>query len=360
MQRALSPRIPEESLAELRLPRTRAASPPARARHAYVDGARRFVQPLAFAAGWAMTAPMLLAVAARLLAHDRAIYLVWVNAYTFWVYMPAYPVALGALLFRRWSLAIATFAVIFFHLAWVLPDYRGAAPIPPGAHTAPRLKLFSTNLWYGNPDPTNIFREALDSGADIIFVQEFTPEAEQLLIASGIDAVFPHHIGESRPGAQGTAVYSRLPLSEAEVFDVGGVPMTRATVEVGGHPVRLYNVHPVSPSGPNSLKYWNAEVEALLAAVRAEPGEVIVAGDFNMTQHHAWYGRFTKTLTDSFRVRGKGNAATWPNGLRKLRPIRIDHVFHSDGVVALEIATGRGEGSDHRPVIATLALYRPD
>ncbi len=317
------------------------------------------LRTLVSVAGWAATAPLAIAAALRFLAHDRSLYLVWINAYTFWVYLPAYPVAIAALVFRRWSLLAASLAVVGVHLFWTIPDYRGAAKIPAEAFSAPTLRLFSTNLWYGNSDPGRIFREAVQADPDILLIQEFTPEAEAILIAEGIASTLPYRIGETHAGAQGTAIYSRYPLIDAEVINVGGVPMTRATVQIEGRSLRIYNVHPVSPSSRASVAAWNRELRALRDAVAAEPGEVVVAGDFNMTQHHAWYGRFIDAgLKDAYRERGAGYATTWPNGLRKLRAIRIDQVFHTSGVVPLALRVGRGEGSDHRPVITDLAILR--
>ena len=135
--------------------------------------------------------------------------------------------------------------------------------------------------------------------------------------------------------------------------------MTRATVSVDGRPLRIFNVHPVSPSGRPALALWNQEWLTMLSAVREEPGNLMVAGDFNTTQHHRWYAEMKATgMRNAHELLGRGNATTWPNGKRKLRAIRIDHVFVSDGVVPLSIREGRGEMSDHKPVMVEIALIR--
>jgi endonuclease/exonuclease/phosphatase (EEP) superfamily protein YafD len=88
----------------------------------------------------------------------------------------------------------------------------------------------------------------------------------------------------------------------------------------------------------------------------------VVAGDFNMTQHHRWYGELKDIgLRNCHEERGRGRATTWPyhNGRRPYRllpAIRIDHVFVSEGVTCMSIAEGAASGSDHRPVIANLAI----
>ena len=58
-----------------------------------------------------------------------------------------------------------------------------------------------------------------------------------------------------------------------------------------------------------------------------------------------------RTLTEAAQSLG----ATWPNGLFPLPPMRLDHVFVSRDLTALDVAVGTGAGSDHRPVVARIA-----
>ncbi len=307
--------------------------------------------------GFLVLAPLAAAASGRVAAHDANFLLALANAYTFWLYAPAYGVAAVALIFRRWLLFAAAGALIACHLTWVLPDYDGARALPPGAEDAPQVRLFTANLRFDNPDARPTIREALAAEADVIFFQEFTPAAKAALDAEGLPDVYPFHIGEATPGSQGTAIYSRLPFVSAEVWDAAGVAMTRATIEIGGRAVAFYNVHPVSPSSPANFRRWRHELEALIARLATEPGDTVVAGDFNMTQHHRAYGEFTALgLRDAQRERGRGNATTWPNGMRKFPPIRIDQVFLKGQLECLEIREGVGAGSDHRPVITTLVI----
>lgn len=259
---------------------------------------------------------------------------------------------------RDWKLVVAAAVVVGFHVSWVLPDYRGAASIPAEAWNAPRVKVFSVNLLFDNRAFSAIIAEIAASDPDLLLLQEFTSEAEAEVSESSIATKLPYHV--SAPGgAFGTAIYSRYPLTDAEVWDVAGIPMTRATVTVDGRRLRIFNVHPVSPSGRSALGLWNQEWLTILVTVREEQGNLMVAGDFNITQHHRWYAEMKATgMRAAHELRGRGNATTWPNGKRKLRAIRIDDVFVSDGAVPLGIREGRGEASDHKPVIVEIALIR--
>jgi endonuclease/exonuclease/phosphatase (EEP) superfamily protein YafD len=283
--------------------------------------------------------------------------LIWVDAYTFFVYQPAWLVALFAGLARRWWLLGAAGVVVALHLAWVLPDYRPAQSIPAEAQSAPRITLMTENVYFGNPDYSAISAEIGAVDPDVLFLQEFSQRLEVQLRADGIEDRYPYRHTALENRYYGVALYSKLPLGDVSVVEGGGRPYIRATVQVGDQTVTLYDLHPTSPGfGRNVAANWNNGWEAISTALDAEPGLVIAAGDLNMDQHHRWYHKLKSIgFVESHEERGRGSATTWPQG-RKLRRIRIDHVFHSKGIVCLSIREGRGQGSDHKPVIAVLAI----
>ncbi len=306
---------------------------------------------------WVTVAGMLSLIAARLLIPDFALVLIWANAYTFWVYLPAYAAAAAAGVFARWSLLGAAGVVIAFHLVWVLPDYRPAASIPADAHTAPRLRLMTANVYFGNPDFGGIAAEISEVDPDVVFLQEFGPRMEAAMRAEGLVDRYPYSKIAYENPYFGTALYSKLPLTEVTIAGAGRRPYIKASVQVGGQEVHLYDLHATSPGlGSDIAGDWNEGWKAILEALRGDGGLVIAAGDFNMTQNHHWYGELEKSgFVSAHEERGRGNAKTWPQG-RRLPMIRIDQVFHSAGIVSLSIREGRGEGSDHRPVIVDLAI----
>ena len=316
-----------------------------------------WVVDLAAAGSWLVFAGYATFIAARVYRPDSNIIFIWFNAYTFWVYLPVYGLAALAGVFRRWYLAIALGGVCAFHLAWVLPDYRPAAEIPAAAEEAPRFTLMTTNVFFGNDDYSGIAAEIGEVDPDVLFLQEFGPRLKLALEDAGVEQRYPYRQTAYENQFFGNALYSKFPLTEVGVLDAGERPLIRATIQVGGVPVRLYNVHPPSPGfRENIADAWNEGWEAITEIVGEEEGALVLAGDFNLNQHHRWYRELKDMgLLSAHEQRGRGNATTWPTG-KKLRPIRIDHVFHSREVVTLSIREGVGAGSDHRPVIAELAV----
>lgn len=300
---------------------------------------------------------LLVFIAARVYHPDANLIFIWADAYTFWIYLPAYPALLLGVALRRWLLVGLAITVASFHLAWVLPDYRPAESIPAEAAAAPHIRLMTANVYFLNPDYSGIAREIQQEDPDILFIQEFGPRVHTALVEQGVADRYPYQKFAFENEHFGVAMYSKLPLSDVQVLEASNRPLIRALVDVAGRQVVLYDLHPVSPGfGIDVADGWNDGWETITSFIAEETGPVILAGDLNMDQHHVWYRKLkSEGLDNCHEETGRGNATTWPKG-RKLRPIRIDHIFHSDQVVCLSIREGTGEGSDHHPLIAELAV----
>jgi len=85
----------------------------------------------------------------------------------------------------------------------------------------------------------------------------------------------------------------------------------------------------------------------------------IVAGDFNATSDHADFrdalGADCRSVAPSA---GAGLQGTWPAGRPALFRTQIDHVVVTDGIKAGRFRTYEIEGSDHRAVVASVAVPR--
>jgi endonuclease/exonuclease/phosphatase (EEP) superfamily protein YafD len=315
------------------------------------------------ATAWCLVVPMAVIAILRIVAHDAFHPLMIVNAFTPYVYLPAYGVVCAAVWLRHRWLAGAAIALVAAHLVWVLPGAVRATPLPPEALAAPRLRVMSANLLMSNPDTQGIVDEVLAENPDVLVVQELSAHWQAAFESGEVARRLPYHLAEARETPFGVGLYSRYPLEDAEIFDAWGTPVARATVRVRGVPVRLYDVHPLPPLHAAWVTNWDEALEAVRAKLEREPargGALVVAGDFNMTRHARWFERFTALgLRDAHEDRGRSLATTWPNGTLLVPPIQLDHVFLSRDVACLTVREGRGRGSDHRPVLLDLAIVSP-
>jgi endonuclease/exonuclease/phosphatase (EEP) superfamily protein YafD len=273
----------------------------------------------------------------------------------------AYLVALlglgGAVLLRRHRgrLVAGVLAVVLaaVHLTWLVPGW--VADDRPAAGTG-RLTVLAQNMLFGGADPAALVAAAAD--ADVLVLTEVTEPARLALEAAGVRERFPHQAGDGslpRSGPSGTHVYSRFPLSAEGPLDARiGDHHWRADVAVPGlGAVTVVAVHPQRPvRGGDDWAGEQEQVRRALPRTRA-----VVAGDFNAVDAHPTMRRLRADgFRDSDDLVGAGWNPTYP--AQGLVPplIAIDHVLVSDDLTATAFGTVDLPGTDHRGVLATVAL----
>lgn len=316
----------------------------------------------AVVAGWIVILPLAVLALLRVFAHDAVHPLILANSFTPYVYLPAYGVLPLALRVRRWTLAGVAGGLVACHLRWILPGAVLAAPLPPEVESAPHLRVMSANLLFSNPDTEGIVGEVLANDPDVLVVQELSGHWRAAFESGEVGRRLPYRVAEDRETPFGAGIFSRYPLEKAEVSYAWGDPVVRATVHVGGVPVRFYDVHPLPPLVPSWVPSWEGVLRVVRSEVereQANDGALVVAGDFNMTRYSLWFDRLKGLgLRDAHEDRGRALAVTWPNGTQLVPPITLDHVFFSRHVACLSVREGTGRGSDHRPILLDLALLR--
>ena len=295
----------------------------------------------------------MLVVVARVVAWDAHSVLVALNALTPFLFLPAWPVAVGAGLGRRWALCGTALAVAVTHVLFLAPELAARTPVPAAVPGVRAVRLFNANVYAWNDQPGGIAEEIRASRPDVVFLQESTPAIVEAIDATGALEELPHRLAVPRSDPFGGLVAARWPLLDEEVVEVDGRPvLLRATVETEGGPLRLYAVHVVAPFG-GGREPWINEMRRITDAVRAEQLPVLMAGDFNATWGHRAMRRLLDAgLVDAAAARGRPFQMTWRQG-RLLPPLtRIDRVLTTDGLAVVAIRTGDGRGSDHRPIVA--------
>ena len=313
-------------------------------------------------AGWLVVAVLGLVALLRLVAPDSAEPLIVLDALTLVVYLPAWVVAAGALIARRWWLAAAAAVIVAAQVAFVAPELLAAAPVPAWARHAPAVRVFDANIDQSLHFEAGYVRAIEQDRPDLVTLEEFTPQALQAMVASGVLASFPYRCVAPTPGATGFLIASRLRLTGCQVQTVlwdgvGMQYMVQATLWSPGGPVALRLVHPLAPL-PAYWREWSAALAAVGQSVRASgDSRMLMVGDFNATWGNS---KFTALLhdglTDGAAARGQAADMTWPNGAVVPPFIRIDHVLTGARLAVTAIAAKPGFGSDHRYLTATVAI----
>jgi len=324
---------------------------------------RTWLSRLMHVAAWCVTLGLLVVAALRISYHDAAVPLIWLNAFTLYVYLPAYVVLAVAVRRHHWLLAAASAAVVVCHVAWIAPDFQPATQYPRATSTtaaaSPPVRIFFANVRATNENYNGILSEIANADPDIVVLVEFHRWAVRMRSLQWDSVMKPFVYGTplANPHPGEVVVFSKLPVERQKKVWAAGRVCQEVDIPLAGTSLRLFCLHSPRPymSLPQGYKaYW----EKVTRLISEQPTPLAVIGDFNGTQHSSVYQRLTSTGLRSAHVdRGRGYATTWPNGQQFVPPIRIDHALISPDVECLDIAEGVGSGSDHRPLIVEIRVH---
>ncbi len=325
---------------------------------------RRSLGRGALVVGWGVAALLALVALLRIVAWDDADPLVLLNVLTLYLYLPAWVIFPVAAARRHLALAALALAVAGAQLVFVLPELTASRPLPAWAASAPHLRLLDGNVYDGNPSMSGYIAQIRADRPDLVALEEANPvDAAQLEQAGVLDALRYRFLVE-RFDPWAFVVASRYPLEGTRVVSMFGRPVVvQTTLELPSGLLSLWVVHTVAPV-PQSVTQWSAQLERIASilghAVRRN-GRLLVVGDFNANWDSKGFQAILHTgVTDGAAARGEPLDMTWSQMMPPLPPfVRIDHVLAGSDVSVLQIHTARGVGSDHRDLLATVAVREP-
>lgn len=259
-----------------------------------------------------------------------------------------------ALFLRNWgrpvALGLGGVAVVA-SLALMAPEMLRPEPPRAPAGTPGQIKVIQFNTLRTNAEIGPIVDWLVAQDPDIVTVTEARHDLRDLLVK---------RTGWQVAGAHGSLmIFSRKPrLSMDRPKPAGGV---------------LHFVNATYPSDSGSFEVVTAHFgwpttsahlgthRVLAAVVRARPGErMILTGDFNSAPWSAALRRTDARLGLARRTRG---VLTYPADRRGFRwpypVLPIDHIYAGPGWATVKVERGPRLGSDHYPVIVTLAPVAP-
>ena len=271
-----------------------------------------------------------------------------------WLYLPVYAVAGYAFSARRWALLALSVVIVIVHLVTIWPDIKPPDRLDATEKSAPRLRVFSANLYSSNRDLSGIMDEVRASDPDIAVFQEVTSSHRARLLRDPGLAELPNRV--TSPSSD-TVMFSRLPIESSDIWYDTYRPMARARVSTDIGSVEIVVVHTVAPINGPSIKNWRQMLDKLQELAQQRTLPLLMVGDFNATMYHPRFEDLLDTgLTDAHAARGTGFTGTWPRD-RSFPPfLRIDHTLSSKELVPVKASYGEGRGSDHRPIIVDYAL----
>lgn len=305
---------------------------------------------------WVFVLPFLGWAVIRLGGWERSL-AVQLMAFTPYVAAAAWVPAIVALASRRWSVGAAALVVALLLAAAVLP--RAIPNGDKGPADGVQLTVMTSNLLFGGADAATIVRLVKEHDVAVLALQEFTSEGKDALAAAGLGELLPHSSLADEPGASGSAVYSRYPLTGVgSKRNGGGFRQAYGTMAVpGAGPVIVESAHPRAPSELSLNGLWREDVLAQPRADKTGPPRVLL-GDFNSTLDHVPMRQVIATgYRDAADATGRGLTGTWgPYDGDKIPPVTIDHVLVDERLGVREVSVHTIPRSDHKAIIAALTV----
>ncbi|MFO8082602.1 MAG: endonuclease/exonuclease/phosphatase family protein [Armatimonadota bacterium] len=274
-----------------------------------------------------------------------------------WIAVPVLGLAL-ALSARSCGLVTVNLAATAFAI-FVLAGYQLNTP-PPVPEDRPIIRLATWNVYGWTTERELVQERILSWDADIVCLQE----AGRSIFDDLLPGYESTKVGDLRVFIRGRIIGTRVPPPA-----IGVVPRLQIVdAETDAGAFTVINAHiPRGESVRRTPRRPQPLLRYLETGVRLrEPqfdqlvtelpeGPVILAGDLNITPASRYYEQIATRLTDSFAEvgRGFGNTFVWR---QRLPAFRIDYVWTGGGVTPLRCETRDHRPSDHRPVVAELAL----
>ncbi|TDD87326.1 hypothetical protein E1298_16335 [Actinomadura rubrisoli] len=271
------------------------------------------------------------------------------------------PVLLAGALWRRSASAMA--ALMLPVLVWV--NLFGGL-LTDKSHPGGDLTVATHNVGADNPDPTGTARDLAASNADVLALQELTPQTTGSYL-NQLATTYPHHTVQGTVG-----LWSKLPLADTRPIDVtnyGPLAKTvtasqkmapnralRTTVTTKRGPLAVYVAHlgsvRVNPRAGFLTASRNIGIQALDKAITAEHNnQVILLGDLNGTINDRAFNHLTSHLRPTHNTAGNGFGFTWP---APSPVVRADHIL-TRGLTPQSSQVLSATGSDHLPITAKIS-----
>lgn len=248
-----------------------------------------------------------------------------------------------------WRAAGLTVAVVAMGAALSVKAHhsrvRALAPETPVA-----LRLLWFNVWHANETPPAQLIAALaDSPADIVILGEAAPLQPHL---DALAVHFPVQMG-CRAERCELLILSRRPLQSMQMHEIGSLRPERLAVlkdETAEGPLTVVAMHWVKPwfFGFAEVDEWFA-----LGTVQANPGPLVMVGDFNAAP---WSARLRKLNSYCKLSAPWPPVATWPTAAGPLG-VPIDLALTRGGaVVVSQQPWGADLGSNHRGLLLEIGI----
>lgn len=253
---------------------------------------------------------------------------------------------------KKYTVAAIIFVAIIVHSFALWPYLQSNVPdmdVQADEHVQKGTKIMFANIYYKSANFEVIQNQIKNNSPDIIILAEMNSQNYQTL-ASKISGVYPYHDYRDGRGAYDISYFSKsAPIAEAMYFSESN-PSWLLKYGRDGETFNILGIHPHSPISQKTTQERNEHLAAALAYASDMDGQVLVIGDFNISQFSSTFQHLIKENNLIDTQLEFGLQPSWHAQLPSMFRIPIDQVLVNDKVEVLDRYVGETTGSDHFPV----------
>ncbi len=286
------------------------------------------------------------------------------------------------LIMRRWIIVALPAITVLMCIPYML------TLVQPRTHTADTpdaIKVATYNVALFGRETNgfiaqDILAEMKRNNVDICCMQEYSNTSGDKKNSDSYKQYFPY----MATGRGDMVIYSKYPIKSSKTIDFEETNNSAmwALVNVKGKQVKVFNVHlettgfnrTLHAAGKMEMQGQSVETNSLLHAiynnytfgmvVRSGQAQIvarevrdakepcILCGDFNDVPYSFTYNTMLGNMVDGFKECGSG----WMYTYRGKKAVRIDYIFHDEGMEGVNYYKVPLTYSDHYPVIMSIKL----
>lgn len=308
-------------------------------------------------AAWVLTGLMIVFTLARWLhldTHDPVLAATSTGAPV--VLLPAWAVLAAAVATRRAALYAVALVLCIAQVHVLAPLLDGARGLTASerAPTALHLRLMTLNVEFNVDDGARVSEQVRQEDPDVVVLNELSAMTLLHLDLRQYRYSFTAPFEDGR----GFGVWSRWPVAYRVAPDQITLPFHVGFVAAPHHTFALVQIHTLSPVNLSRAHVWNSQLEDLRRVLQTPYPTTVIAGDFNASRSdHAFASLLGGPGGFADASDGRGLLPTWPSNASGFPLVlRLDHIVVSRTIGVRGVHVLGPTGSDHRAVLADLAM----
>jgi vancomycin resistance protein VanJ len=300
-----------------------------------------------------------------LMIGDRNWWLVILNRFTAYLFVPGLFLLVAAILMRRpkilLPLLLPALIFILLYYPYLLP--KSAKP----ADEARLLRVMTYNVLYSNEEYDAVSNVILTHGPDLVALQEVVPELMSALVERLKDD-YPYYVAGTYKDFGETAVFSRYPIVDSQVIDVlvdrravvvkvaiREQDVTFVSIHLMAYNLWWTKVKDVPATIMERTRIQHHQVEIVFDQVDDEDGIVLIGCDCNAYETSSTYQMVDQYLDNAAREVGLLWTGNESSGAKQDVSLdHIDYVWYRGDIEPIRVYKLLDSGgSDHLPVLVT-------